>query len=211
MFDPTKGCELVLRDGTPVRLRCLVPGDRAALAEAYRRLSPESRFHRFWTRGVEVVGERMLDRVLAQDRWSHLTWAVLDPSRDFPPLGGASWWREAEDPEQAEISTVVMDEDQGRGIGTLLLAVVWLSAFRVGIERLVGYTHPENLRAARWMRHSGGAGEWDGYKLIYRWELARVDELPDTPAAADLAAWLAELAPRFLEGPLSGGASVPHP
>jgi len=34
--------ELELRDGVPVIARPLIPEDRAALAEAYRRLSPEA-------------------------------------------------------------------------------------------------------------------------------------------------------------------------
>jgi hypothetical protein len=56
----------------------------------------------------------------------------------------------------------------------------------------------DNRGAANWIRDCGGSGEWDGYKLIFRWNLNDLDALPETPAAADLAAWLAELAPRIL-------------
>ena len=190
--------EVTLRDGTPVIARPLVPEDRPALAEAYRRLSPEARYHRFWTHTGEVVGEKMLDQVLAQDPESHVTWTVLEPTRDFPPVGGASWWREMHDPSQAELSAMVLDADQGRGVGTLLLALMWLTAYRAGIARLVAYVQAENRQAARWMRNCGASGEWDGYKIIYRWELANLDSLPQTPAAADLAGHLAKLAPRLL-------------
>lgn len=190
--------ELELRDGTPVTVRPLIPEDRAELAEAYRRLSPEARYNRFWTHTGEVVGDRMLDRVLNQDPATHVTWTVLDPTREFSPLGGASWWREARDSAEAEISLIVLDDEQGRGIGTLLLAIMWLTAFRAGAESMVGYVLPENRKAARWMRDCGATGEWDGYKLIYRWNLSNLDALPETPAAADLADWLAKLAPKIL-------------
>jgi GNAT superfamily N-acetyltransferase len=113
-------------------------------------------------------------------------------------VGGASWWRDTTDPELAEISLMVLDDDQRRGIGTLLLAVMWISAYRAGIERIVAYCLVENRRAANWMRDCGGAGEWDGYKLVFRWNLANLDALPETAAAADLAFWLAELSPRLL-------------
>jgi GNAT superfamily N-acetyltransferase len=93
---------------------------------------------------------------------------------------------------------MVLDDDQGRGIGTLLLAVMWLSAYRAGIENLVGYTLTDNRRAANWMRDCGGKGDWDGYKLAFRWDLDDLDALPVTPAAADLASWLAELSPLIL-------------
>lgn len=190
--------ELELRDGTPVIVRPLIPEDRAELAEAFRRLSPEARYNRFWTHTGEVVGEKMLDRVLQQDPAAHVTWTVLDPTREFSPLGGASWWRQAGDSAEVEISFIVLDEEQGRGIGTLLLAIMWLTALRAGAESIVGFVLPENRQAAGWMRDCGAKGEWDGYKLIYRWNLNDLDALPETRAAAELADWLARLAPKIL-------------
>jgi acetyltransferase len=190
--------ELELRDGTPVIVRPLIDEDRALVAEAYRRLSPEARYQRFWTRTGEMIGDVMLDRLIEQNPASHMTWALLDPAREFAGVGGASWWRNADDPAEAEISLMVLDDDQRHGIGTLLLAVMWITAFRAGAERLVAYTLTDNRRAANWMRDCGGAGEWDGYKLVFRWQLDNLDALPETPAAADLASWLAELSPRLL-------------
>jgi GNAT superfamily N-acetyltransferase len=195
---PPERFELTLRDGSPVIVRPLIPGDRESLAEAYRRLSPEARYHRFWTHTGEVVGEKMLNQVLDQDPQQHMTWTVLDPTRDFPPLGGASWWRDKENPAQAELSAIVLDDDQGRGVGTLLLAVMWLTAFRAGIQQLIGYVQVENRQAAAWMRDCGAQGEYDGYKLIFRWDLENLDLLPETRAATELAAWLAGLSPEFL-------------
>lgn len=190
--------ELTLRDGTPVIVRPLIEEDRALVAEAYRRLSPEARYHRFWTRTGEMIGTEMLDRLLDQDATSHLTWALLDPAREFPGVGGASWWRNAKRPEEVEISLMVLDDDHRRGIGTLLLALMWITAFRADAERMVAYTLAENRRAADWMRDCGGTGEWDGYKLAFHWQLDNLSTLPETPAAEDLASWLAELSPRLL-------------
>jgi RimJ/RimL family protein N-acetyltransferase len=190
---------LLLRDGTPVIVRPLTADDRPMVATAYSKLTPEARYHRFWTQTGEVIGAEMLDRLVSQDPSRHLTWAVLDMTREFHGMGGASWWRSAKDPSEAEISLMVFDTDQCRGIGTLLLAVVWISAFRAGITRLVGYCLTDNRRAADWMRDCGGNGEWDGYKLIFTWDLGRLDALPVTAVAADLAAWLAELSPQMLD------------
>jgi len=190
--------DLVLRDGTPVVARPLIPEDRPQLAEAYRRLSPEARYNRFWTHTGEVVGDKMLDRVLRQDPETHVTWTILDLSREFTPLGGASWWRDSDNPAEAEISLIVLDAEQGRGIGTLLLALMWLTAFRAGAESMVGYVLAENRQAAGWMRDCGATGEWDGYKLIYRWNLDDLETLPQTRAAAELADWLARLGPEIL-------------
>jgi len=184
--------QLVLRDGTPVVARALVPGDRASLAEAWRRLSPESRYNRFWTHGGDAVGDAMLDRVLRQNPAVHIAWAVLDPAREFPPMGGASWWRDGAAADEAEFSVVVLDGDQRRGIGTLLLAILWRLARREGIRRLTGYSLTENRAAADWMRDTGAHGHWDGYKLVFTWNLDDPGCFPETPAAADFRARLEE-------------------
>lgn len=197
MTDPER-IETTLRDGTPVVVRPLVPVDRDALAEAYRRLSPEARYNRFWTHTGEIVGEKMLTRVLHQDPAVHVSWTVLDPTREFSPMGGASWWRTAEVPAEVEISFIILDDDHRRGIGTLLLAIMWLTAFRAGAESMVGYVLMENRQAAGWMRDCGARGEWDGYKLAFRWDLENLDALPETRAAAELAGWLSLLAPEIL-------------
>ena len=48
------------------------------------------------------------------------------------------------------------------------------------------------------MMDCGGAGEWDGYKLAFRWDLRDLECLPETEAAADLATWLADLSALML-------------
>lgn len=184
----------MLDDGTRVSLRRLGPADRKMVAEGYRRLSPESRYQRFWVRTGEVIGEGMLERLLMGDPENHAMWAVLDAARDFPGVGAASWWRSQEDPEEAEFSCTVLDADQRRGVGTLLLAVVWLDARHAGVRRLVGYTMPENVAAVRWMRDTGAEADWDGYKVIFRWELDELDRLRPTRVGIALAERLGELA-----------------
>ncbi|MEI6607792.1 MAG: hypothetical protein WCP35_21020, partial [Verrucomicrobiota bacterium] len=93
------------------------------------------------------------------------------------------------------------DADQCRGIGTLLLAVMWLTALRAGVEQLVAYTLQDNRRAAKWMQDCGASGSWDGYKLVFRWNLNQPADLPITPSAVDLAAWLTSLSPMISRVP----------
>jgi hypothetical protein len=91
----------------------------------------------------------------------------------------------------------VLDDDQVRGIGTLLLAIMLLTAFLAGAESNVGNVLADNRQAASWMRACGATGEWDGYKLIYRWNPGNLDMLPETRVAAELVDWLAWLAPKI--------------
>ncbi len=191
--------DLLLRDGTPVVARPLAPADRAYVADGYRLLSPDARYQRFWVRDGQIIGDAMLDRLLSGDLPNHAIWTVFDPTREgFPGLGAASFWRSKDDPTDAEISATVLDRDQGRGVGTLLLSILWLVAYRNGIETFTGYTMPENIAALRWMQATGAQGEWDGYNAIYRWKLGELDAIPATSAGVDLADRLAKLAPLFL-------------
>ena len=189
---------LKLRDGTPVSARPLGPADREMLATGYQLLSPDARYQRFWTRTGEVIGEHMLDRLLTVDDESHAIWAVIDSSRKYPGMGAASYWRHPDDPTKAEFSCTVLDGDHGRGIGTLLLALLWLDAYSKGIEEFVAYTMPENQQVLGWMLATGGQGEWDGYKAIFRWNLTDVSLIPFTATAGELAERLAALSSEFL-------------
>ena len=97
-----------------------------------------------------------------------------------------------------EFSVTVLDDDHGRGVGTLLLAVTWLSAFHAGVNQFIAYTLTDNRQAAQWMRDCGAEPTWDGYNLIFRWDLNNVAHLPHTRASKDLSHWLARLAPEIL-------------
>ena len=96
-------------------------------------------------------------------------------------------------------SVTVLDADQNRGVATLLLAILWLTSLREGISCLIGHVMAENTTAAAWMRRTGANGRWDGYKNTFRWHLEDLDRLPPTRAAAELAGWLAQLAPVLLK------------
>jgi hypothetical protein len=57
---------------------------------------------------------------------------------------------------------------------------------------------PENTAAIRWMRDTGAEAEWDGYKVIFRWDLANLDNIPASSAGVALAERLGELAEELL-------------
>src|SRR6266571_4003610 len=60
-----------LADGTPVRLRLLRRSDREKLVAAFDRLSPESRYRRFFT-AMPRLPEKLLHRLFDIDGWNHV-------------------------------------------------------------------------------------------------------------------------------------------
>src|SRR6187401_954349 len=111
-----------LQDGTSLLLRLITPDDREAVIEAFRRLSPDSRYYRLWS-SQQSLPDSLLNRFLHAEPGRHESWAALDPDApNEPGCGGASFWRSDTEPEQAEISLTVADERQRSGVGTVLLA-----------------------------------------------------------------------------------------
>jgi len=149
-FDPQRELSFLLRDGTPLAVRSIRPEDRDFITEAFRRLSPESRYFRFWTR-VRELNPRLIEEICSPDQKDHVAWVARHQTReDIPGVGGASFWRLKDDPTAAEVSFTVADEFQGLGVGTLLLALLWEHALTLGIQRLVGHVLHENITMRAW-------------------------------------------------------------
>lgn len=173
-----------LRDSTPAIVRPIEPEDKQRLQEGLRMLSPRSRFLRFHS-GIERLTDEQLRYLTEVDGYDHVAWVALNPEEpDEPGMGVARYVRLRGDPAVAEVAVTVADRYQGRGLGTLLLAMVARSAVENGIRCLRSYVLAENeamlgvfddLAAAR-------TPEGDG---LYRVDMplpADPADLPGTPA-----------------------------
>jgi GNAT superfamily N-acetyltransferase len=136
--------EVTLRDGTPVRLRPIVPEDKALLVEGFRRLSAESRYRRFMAPIEELTADQL--RFLTEiDYVDHFAWLALDlDAAGHPGVGVSRYVRIPEEPEVAEAAVTVVDDYQGRGVGTLLLEALGAVALENGITRFRGYALEDN-------------------------------------------------------------------
>ena len=186
----------VLRDGTRVVLRPIVPADRERLAEGLRRLSARSRRQRFHGAVGELSDEQL--RYLTEvDQHDHVAWVALDLDRlDQPGIGVARYVRVEDEPHVAEAAITVADEYQGRGAGTLLLGLLAGLARRDDISVFRNYVLADNEAMLSLFDELGGerAVEAPG---VYRVDLALPgpdEDLPDSPAGrAFLAAARREL------------------
>lgn len=136
--------ETHLRDGTPVLVRMVEPSDKAALAEGMAKLSARSRYLRFHT-GIETLTDRQLRYLTEVDQRDHVAWvAVVHDGDDETGVGVARFVKLADEPEVAEAAVTVLDEYQGRGLGTILLTVLAAAATRRGITVFRSYVLGEN-------------------------------------------------------------------
>jgi acetyltransferase len=107
-----------LADGTPLEVRPVEPGDKAALRRGLASLSPESSYRRFLAPTVRL-SDRQLRRLTELDRDQADALVALEPDGDTA-LAVARYVRDPGDRRRAEFAIVVTDAWQGRGIASLL-------------------------------------------------------------------------------------------
>jgi GNAT superfamily N-acetyltransferase len=175
--------EVTLRDGTPVRLRPIVREDKAILVEGFRRLSPESRFRRFMAPIEELTADQL--RFLTEiDYVDHFAWVALDlDAAGHPGVGVSRYVRIPEEPEVAEPAVTVVDDYQGRGLGTLLLEALGAVALENGISRFRGYALEVNRPIREVLEAMGATTAHDSPGML-RIEVdlpARMEEMRGSP------------------------------
>jgi GNAT superfamily N-acetyltransferase len=174
--------EFVLRDGTRILVRPILPEDRDRLREGFVRLSAQSRYRRFLT-SLEHLSDQQVRDLTEIDYDDHMAWVAIDSSRPARPgVGVARYVRLAEEPAVAEAAVTVLDEYQGRGIGTILLRMLAGSAREHGIRSFRGYVLAENAPMLDILQDLGATAVQEGPLLRVDVPIpATADELPDTP------------------------------
>ncbi len=148
------GKRVVLRDGSAVLVRAVRADDGPLLADGFSRLSAESRQLRFLTR-KPTLSQAELRYFTDVDHHDHeaLAAAQLDDGRG---VGIARYIRHAEDPEAAEVAVAVVDDWQGRGLGTELLNQLADRAREEGVRRFTALVAADNDAVSE-LLHDAGA------------------------------------------------------
>jgi RimJ/RimL family protein N-acetyltransferase len=173
--------QVTLRDGTTITLRALVPEDRALIADAFERLSPRSRYLRFFS-PIPRLTKGMLDGLMDVDHCRHV---ALIAMRDETCIGVVRYVVDRNDPTLADFAITVIDDHQGRGLGRALTTAIASLAHTRGISRLSLDIHPENRVMLRLARSLGATLRLDdgAYSGTLRLPLAE-PAAPALPAAA---------------------------
>lgn len=122
----------ILRDGTEVLLRLVTADDKELLREGFDRLSPESRYARFFTPKMRLSDDE-LEYLCNVDQHNHVAIGAVRIA-DGKGLAIARFIRLG-DTNVAEAAIAVADEAQGLGLGRLLFERLVEAATERGIER----------------------------------------------------------------------------
>jgi acetyl coenzyme A synthetase (ADP forming)-like protein len=140
--------DVVLRDGSTLRLRPPTADDEGALISFFEGLSPESRYLRF--HGATMIGHQTVS-VSLETNWlssGSLLGELAGEDGKLRPVALATYVR-LRDPRRAEVAFAVADELHGRGIGTRLLERLAAHASAAGIEEFVAEVLPGNAAMLR--------------------------------------------------------------
>ena len=178
--------ETRLENGTPVCLRRVDRGDEQRIREGIARMSPRSRYMRFFS-GAATPPDWVIDRLLDADGDRHLAWGAIDMSAPGEPaIGAVHAFREEEDRELAEFSVAILDDWHGLGLGKILTATLLLEAQGEGIARFAMNTLAENRSAIAFARLLGGRrtgsdGTVVAFELLVDEALERLRQAGDPP------------------------------
>lgn len=129
-----------------ITIRPLRNGEQSTIRAVFDRLGPQSRLFRFGG-AKAVLTDADLDVLTRVDATHHVLVALMDGD----PVGIA---RLVRDGAEAEVAVEVVDELQGCGIGTSLMARLAADARAAGIRRLVGHVDASNTVSRRLLRRA---------------------------------------------------------
>jgi GNAT superfamily N-acetyltransferase len=135
---------VTLRDGSELAIRPIRPRDKAAIVAGFERLSPESRYRRFFA-PLQRLSARDLEYLTEVDHHDHEAVIGFDAATG-DPVGVARYIR-SDDPSEAEVAVTVIDDWQGRGAATALLDRLVVRARDEGIRHFLALVLTENKDA----------------------------------------------------------------
>lgn len=150
-----------LSNGREVQFRPLTENDAPRLDRAHEVLSPQTLERRF-LHPVHQLDRNLTHYLTHIDQHDHIAWGVL-PANQPDHLGyGVGRFIRLPSKDTAEFAFTVIDEQQGNGLGTIMLALLWEDALRHGVVRFTAEISHENYFLVKRLREIGAESERDG-------------------------------------------------
>jgi GNAT superfamily N-acetyltransferase len=167
-------------DGHRILFRPIRPDDKEALKDGFERLSPRSRYMRFF-RAIDHLSDAQLRYLTEIDYENHFAWiAFAMDETGSPGVAVARWIRMKDEPNVAESAVTVVDDWHHKGIGTTLLWLLARTAIERGIKHFRVWALGTNREVLDLLKELGAIpGKWESGAL-------ELDiPLPDDPADLD--------------------------
>ena len=164
---------VALRDGSRALVRPIRADDKEVLLAGLKQLSKESVYRRF-LRPVTKLSERELKYLTEVDYTNHFAWVAADADDQTRGYGVARYVRDSKDPEVAEAAVAIVDDQQGKGLGTILMRLLVATARENGISVFRGWVLGENREILRPLERIGARRTADQGVLKVEMDLEEV-------------------------------------
>ncbi|HEX8779710.1 MAG TPA: GNAT family N-acetyltransferase, partial [Nocardioides sp.] len=158
--------DVLLRDGRTAHIRPIRADDAELLVDFYARVSPESKYYRFFS-PMPTLSERDVKRFTHVDHRDRVAFVLLVAGRMI-----AVGRYDVIKPGEAEVAFLVEDAHQGRGIGQLLLEHLAQAGRERGVEKFVAEVLPDNQAMIHTFKDAGyqvgSAFEEGVIELVFR-------------------------------------------
>jgi acyl-CoA synthetase (NDP forming)/ribosomal protein S18 acetylase RimI-like enzyme len=141
--------DVLLRDGRTAHIRPIRPDDEARMVDFYARVSPQSKYYRFFAPMPELSAKD-LHRFTHVDNVERVAF-ILTVGEQMIAVGRYDLVK----PGEAEVAFLVEDAHQGRGIGQLLLEHLAQAGRERGIDRFTAEVLPDNQAMIHTFRDAG--------------------------------------------------------
>lgn len=148
--------DISLRDGASLHIRAIRPDDKQGLVEMFERLSADTIYYRFLGAKKELSEAELVYLTELDFHRRAALVAVLteEPRQRIVAVARYACAPEGPD-DEAELAITVEDDEQGRGIGTLLLRHLIRVARNEGIVALNANLLSDNERTIRLLERTG--------------------------------------------------------
>jgi protein lysine acetyltransferase len=177
---PAESNHVVVADGLELLLRPLRSDDKRRIAQAFERLSPQTRYRRFFA-PLKTLNQQDLRYLTEVDHHDHEAIAAVNPENGM--IVGVARYVRSDDPAEAEVAVVVGDPWQGHGVATALLQRLVGRAREEGIDHFVALVLSDNTEALELFRNLAPGGSHTRRSASGHTEL--VMALPDPERIGD--------------------------
>ena len=188
-YDESYEESVQLSDGQRIHLRPVRASDKQILLDGFERLSPDSRYARFMAPKATLT-DRELRYLTELDGVDHFAIGAIRRHLVSKPegVGSARFVRLSDQPDTAEAAVTVLDDFQGKGLGSIMLQRLIEAAWERDVRWFRNELLAENTASRRMIeslspevtfRHAG-----DG-AIVATLPVPEPDQTPTAPGFFD--------------------------
>ncbi|MGB9755415.1 MAG: GNAT family N-acetyltransferase [Desulfurella sp.] len=141
--------KLILKDGSLCIIRKVKLSEKEKIRELFSQASPESRYYRFFG-ATNKIDDKVLDAMIRNDTFNVSLICIVKDK-----IVGIANYSATPDLQSAEVSFLIQDDFQGKGIGTLFLEELAKYAWLRGIRDLEAIVLADNYNMIGVFKNSG--------------------------------------------------------